>query len=165
MISTKYVAVIAVAAFVSGSFVASPELRAYAAATITSADIVNETIRTVDIKDGEVKSPDIGDGAVRAIDIGADQVTGEEIEGDAICHVPAASVDIDAGAIIERDCPTKFSGGLDGSFVVATLNEDLSCFIVSSARGFDDDVIVSIKNSCDTAQTFDGAQVSLLVFR
>jgi hypothetical protein len=39
-----------VAAFVTGSFVASPELRAYAANTVFSSDIV----------DGEVKKADLG---------------------------------------------------------------------------------------------------------
>jgi hypothetical protein len=167
MISTRYTAIIAVAAFVSGSFVASPELRAYAAATITSADIVNETIRTVDIKDGEVKSPDIGDGAVRSIDIGTDQVTDEDLEGDTTCDVPGFDFEIGAGDTFDHNCATDFSGGLDGTFAIATMNDNIAanCFTVMGAQGFDDEVTVLFKNVCDSAQSFDGAQVSILVFR
>jgi hypothetical protein len=166
-------AIITVAAFVSGSFVASPELRAYAAATITSADIVNETIRTVDIKDGEVKSPDIADGAVRAEDIGTDAVTDIELEGDFECFVPAITAfEIEAGGTFDHSCTSPFSGGLDGSFVLASLNDNDSpatdesaCFIVMSAVGFDDDVEVLFKNICDTTEEFNGSKVSILVFQ
>lgn len=84
MISVKYDSIIAVAAFVAGSFVASPELRAYAAATITSADIVNETIQSVDIKDGEVKSSDIAANAVKSSEIATDAVGSSEIGANAV---------------------------------------------------------------------------------
>lgn len=47
MKGTKLYAIVA-ATFMAGAFIASPELRAYAASTITSADIV-ETIQSVDI--------------------------------------------------------------------------------------------------------------------
>lgn len=100
-----------VAAFVAGAFVASPELRAYAANTTRSSDIINNSILSVDIKDGEVKTVDIAndaitalkiknlgvsnadlaassvssskiqDGAVQAIDIATDAVTADEIKG------------------------------------------------------------------------------------
>ncbi|MEO9325631.1 hypothetical protein ABFT23_19225 [Nocardioides sp. C4-1] len=41
----------------------------YAAATIRSADIVNETIRSVDIKNGTIKSDDIKDGSLQVNDL------------------------------------------------------------------------------------------------
>jgi hypothetical protein len=172
MISTKYVAIIAVAAFVSGSFVASPELRAYAAATITSADIVNETIRTVDIKDGEVKSPDIADGAVRAEDIGTDAVGDEELEGEFTCVVPGTVSNVPSRGTFLQRCDTPFSGGLAGGFVIATLNSVLpahegveACFAIMGASGNDDEVEIMFKNTCATAKKFDGGTVSLLAFR
>ena len=57
MITTaKWLGVLAVA-FVAGSFVASPELRAYAANTIASGDII----------DGEVKTADLASNAVTAM--------------------------------------------------------------------------------------------------
>jgi hypothetical protein len=58
------IGIIALAAFATGAFAVSPELRAYAAATITSADIVNSTIQSEDIKNGQVKNADLGSNAV-----------------------------------------------------------------------------------------------------
>jgi hypothetical protein len=52
------------AAFVTGTFLSSPELRAYAAAAITSADIMDGTIQSIDIGNGQIKIADIGSGAV-----------------------------------------------------------------------------------------------------
>jgi hypothetical protein len=43
MINLKIGTLIA-AAFIAGAFVASPELRAYAANTVGSADIINESV-------------------------------------------------------------------------------------------------------------------------
>lgn len=69
-----------VAAFIAGALTASPELRAYAAATIGSADIINNSIQSVDIKDGEVKSADIGADAVQNGDIGNNVITSQKIK-------------------------------------------------------------------------------------
>lgn len=41
---------IIVAAFIAGAYLASPELRAYAANTVWSSDIINNSIQSVDIK-------------------------------------------------------------------------------------------------------------------
>jgi hypothetical protein len=74
-----YAGVFVAVAFIAGAFISSPELRAYAAATITSADIVDGQVKNADIatnaittskiNDGAVKTADIGDGEVRAKDI------------------------------------------------------------------------------------------------
>lgn len=170
MFSTKYTAIIAVAAFVSGSFVASPELRASAAATITSADIVNETIQSNDIKNGEVKSPDIADGAVRSVDIGTDQVTDRELAGDIQCVVGGGEYEPEE--TFTQICGTDYSGGLDGTFIIATMNnidpalkDEPACFDLMGAEGTDDEVEVMFKNTCDTTETFATSTVSLLVFQ
>src|SRR5688572_13577066 len=63
MVSIKVLGCI-VAAFVAGTFVASPEFRAFAAATIGSADIIDNSIQSVDIKDAQVKTADISGNAV-----------------------------------------------------------------------------------------------------
>jgi hypothetical protein len=44
---------------------------AYAAATITSADIVNSTIQGIDIRDGAVRSADVGNGSITRADLAA----------------------------------------------------------------------------------------------
>jgi hypothetical protein len=82
------------AGFVAGAFIASPELRAFAANTVGSADIINNSIQSVDIKDGEVKTVDLGgnavtsakikDGEVKAAEIAADAVGASEIAANAV---------------------------------------------------------------------------------
>jgi len=83
MISLKIGGII-VAAFIAGAFVASPELRAYAAATVTSADIVDGTIQSIDIGTGQVKNSDIGASAVTNSKIGNSAVTSSKIADGAI---------------------------------------------------------------------------------
>jgi hypothetical protein len=90
MITTsKWSAVVAVA-FVAGSFVASPELRAFAANTVRSIDIVDGEVKTADlgnnavtsakVKDGEIKSADIANAAVQTADIGSNSVNSAKIK-------------------------------------------------------------------------------------
>ena len=65
MISVKVLGML-VAAFVAGSFVSSPELRAYAAAAISSADIIDNSIQSIDIGTGQARAVDIATDAVGA---------------------------------------------------------------------------------------------------
>lgn len=84
---------------------------AYAAATITSADIVNGTIAQVDIapnslgtnviKNDGVKSVDIRDGEVTAADLAPDSVNFEEIATDGVQASEIADNTIDSGEIID----------------------------------------------------------------
>ena len=74
MISLRIGGII-VAAFIAGAFVTSPELRAYAAATIGSADIIDNSIQSVDIKNGQVKTADLGGGAVNSAKIADGTIT------------------------------------------------------------------------------------------
>ena len=83
MISLKIGGII-VAVFIAGAFVASPELRAYAANTIGSADIIDESILSQDIKNGEVKSADIGTSAVTNLKIAPNAVTYSKINPNTI---------------------------------------------------------------------------------
>jgi hypothetical protein len=90
-----------VAAFVAGSFVASPELRAYAANTVRSIDIVDGQVLTADlgsnavtaakIKDGEVKAAEIATNAVGAAEIATNAVGAAEIATGAVGHEEIAT--------------------------------------------------------------------------
>ncbi len=73
------IGIIALAAFATGAFAASPELRAYAAATITSAEIVNETIRSEDIRNGQVKTADLSGNSVTSGKIKDGEIKGADI--------------------------------------------------------------------------------------
>lgn len=81
------------AMFMAGAFVASPELRAYAANTIGSADIINNSILSADIKDGEVRAADLGTSAVTAVKIKDGEVK---------------SADIGDGTILRKDVSPAF---------------------------------------------------------
>jgi|SRR2546422_4086681 len=83
MISLKIGGII-VTAFIAGAFVASPELRAYAANTVGSSDIIDESILSQDIKNGEVKSVDIGTSAVINSKLAPGSVTYSKIRSNSI---------------------------------------------------------------------------------
>lgn len=83
MVSVKVVGFI-VAAFVAGTLVASPEFRAFAANTVGSIDIINESILSADIKNGEVKTADLGGSAVTSAKLASGAVTNSDIAGNAV---------------------------------------------------------------------------------
>ena len=79
MITTsKWLAIVAVA-FVAGSFIASPELRAYAANTVFSSDIVDGEVKTADLGNNSVTAGKIKDGEVKAAEIATDAVSSAEL--------------------------------------------------------------------------------------
>ena len=75
-----WLAIVAMA-FVAGSFIASAELRAYAANTVFSTDIVDGEVKTADIGNGQVTALKIKDGEVKAAEIATDAVGGAEMQG------------------------------------------------------------------------------------
>jgi hypothetical protein len=107
MISLKVGGIIA-AAFIAGAFVASPELRAFAANTVGSADIINNSIQSVDIKDGEVKTADIATGAVAAGRIADGAVGTLKIADNSI-----AAVDIATDAVGSSEIATNGVGAAE----------------------------------------------------
>lgn len=52
---------------------------AYAAATVTSADIVDHTIQSIDIKNGAVRGVDILNGTVQSVDVADESLTSTDI--------------------------------------------------------------------------------------
>ena len=70
-----------VAAPAAGSFVASPELRAYAANTVFSADIVDGEVKTADLAANAVTARKIRDNEVKAAKIATDAVGAAELQG------------------------------------------------------------------------------------
>jgi len=100
MISLKVGGII-LAAFIAGAFVASPELRAYAANTVGSSDIIDESILSQDIKNGEVKSADLGTSAVTNSKIASSAVTNSKIGSSAVSNSKLASNSVDGGKITD----------------------------------------------------------------
>lgn len=106
---------IVIVAFVAGAFVASPELRAYAANTVGSADIINNSIQSIDIKDGEIKTADLGQASVTNGKIKDGEVRTQEIRDGTIKLADISTSAIKLGQ--RDDCNCGGSGwDPDGQF-------------------------------------------------
>ena len=162
MITYPKIVGIVAAAFVAGSFVASPELRAFAANTVGSADII----------DGSIQSIDIGTGQVKAADIGTDAVSADELKGvtkllfgqcvlsDAVKMAP-----VTAGGFLQPTC--NISGVDTDDSAIATLNGSPSnCFIVAHTQQGNGIVIVQIRNNCSITTSIGAstAPIGIIVF-
>jgi hypothetical protein len=152
--TSKWLAIVA-AAFVAGSFVASSELRAFAANTVRSIDIMDGEVKTADLANNAVTAGKIKDNEVKAAEIATDAVGAAELQGvskllfgqcsttDAIGQ--KASGD---GGIINVFC--KVNGADTDDSVIATLNGDTNiCFDVAWAEvAASNTVQVAIRNNC-----------------
>ena len=159
MINAKMLGIV-LAAFVAGSFVASPELRAYAANTIGSSDIINETILSEDIKNSQIK----------AADIAADAVGGSELQGvtkllfgQCTLTNTEATTGIGVGGVFPVLCSME---GIDADdSAIATMTSGSDCFHVSKAtptsKGH---VEVRLRNECPNPTTIGPGTIGLLVY-
>ena len=153
-----------VAAFVAGSFVASPELRAYAANTVGSADIINESILSADIKNGEVKTDDIAasaigsarikDNDVKAVDIAANAVGASELQGVTKLQFTACSTSATVtanhgvGWIVNCSVP-----GLSPSDeLIVTKQDGNPCYVLTAAVPQDNNAALYLFNVCNSAE-------------
>jgi hypothetical protein len=87
MVSAKIASILSLAAFVAGTFVASPDLRAFAANTIGSADIINESIQSVDIKNSQIKTADLASSSVTSSKIASNTILGSDVSPNFIKQV------------------------------------------------------------------------------
>lgn len=149
---------IIVAAFIAGAFVASPELRAYAANTVGSSDIIDESILSQDIKNGEVKSADLGTSAVTNSKIASSAVTNSKIASSAVTSSKiatggVANSDIAANAITGDKIADETIGYADASrgFIVQEHRDDCDC----GGAGWDPDGTRSYQALYDDRITFN----------
>jgi hypothetical protein len=159
--------VMLVAMFMAGAFLASPELRAYAANTIRSTDIVDGQVMTADlannavtsakIKDGEVKTDDIApsaigslrikDNDVKAQDIATSAVGADEIGSDAVGASELQGVD----KLIFADCNVPAQTAIKAGPGASTRH---SCPVAGADP--DDEVIATKSNfDCFVLQSAD----------
>jgi hypothetical protein len=168
-----------VAAFVAGSFIASDELRAYAANTVRSIDIVDGEVKTADIgnnavtaakiKDNEVKSAEIASNAVGANEIATDAVGGAELQGvSKLLFEECVLSEEDATSIVPTDgiLPVVCSvNGVDSDdTAIATLSAQNSlCYHASDTETETDQVKVLLRSSCGTS-VIGPATIGIVVF-
>src|SRR3954470_12298624 len=72
-------------------FIAVAGGTAYAANTIGSADIIDESIQSVDVKNGEVKTPDLGTNSVTSSRIATGNVFNSDLATDAVNSAKVAA--------------------------------------------------------------------------
>jgi hypothetical protein len=106
MISLKIGGII-VAAFIAGEFIASPELRAYAANTVFSTDIVDGEVKTADLANNAVTAAKVKDGEIKAAEIATNAVGSSGIATDA---VGAAEI-VDVSRLLFGQCGTSEQNG------------------------------------------------------
>jgi len=170
VISTKFTSIVAVAAFVSGSFIASPELRAYAANTVFSTDIVDGQVKTADLGGNSVTAAKIKDGEVKAAEIASDSVGGSELIGvtkllfgQCVLTSSEYSTNLDPGIGTFVTC--TISGVDNDDSAVATFNDGNSCIVVARTATLSGEVHVAIRNACPTAQTAGaGSMIAVIVY-
>ena len=160
MITTpKWIGLLAVA-FVAGSFVASPELRAYAANTVGSSDIINETILSEDIKNSQVKAADIATDAVGGSEI---QGVTKLLFGQCAANSDEGTKTVLAGEGVSVTC--SINGVDSDDSAVAEVNSATTCFEVYKAVTETNAVKVGVINDCKFSSTFGtGSKIGIIVF-
>jgi hypothetical protein len=159
MINTK-MGVFLLAGFIAGAFVASPELRAFAANTVGSSDIINESILSADIKNGEVKASDIATDAVGAAEL---QGVTKLLFGQCILTSDESTKTVGGTGTMTVRC--TISGIDSDDYAMATLKTGGSCFGVVRAVPTDTgDVLVVLRNGCDSSSSVGNGSIAVMVY-
>ena len=122
---------------------------AYAAGTIGSADIIDESILSQDIKNDEVQNPDLGansvgtgkinDGAVRTADVLDDDLTGADISESSLATVPNADT-LDG---LDSTRLKNNAASVDGQGCLNLTSTETTCTSATLAAFLGDDVYLS----------------------
>jgi hypothetical protein len=123
MRGTKLYAMLA-AMFMAGAFLASPELRAYAANTIRSTDIVDGQVMTADLANNAVTSAKIKDGEVKAADIAGSAVNSAKIAAGGVVNSDIANNAVTSSKIADG---TIVYGDVSRNLVVVEHRNDCNC--------------------------------------
>jgi hypothetical protein len=169
MISLRIGGII-VAAFIAGAFVASPELRAYAANTVFSTDIVDGEVKTADLANNAVTGAKVKDGDIKAAEIATDAVGAAEIVGVTKLLFASCNTDEVVGgsatpeAALGVECTIA---GVDSSDqVIATLKGGHNnCYIPQNVVPSAGKVTVYLAGMCQSAPAFGaGDRISIIVY-
>jgi hypothetical protein len=160
MIATsKWLAIVGVA-FVTGSFIASPELRAYAANTVGSSDIINESILSEDIKNSQVKASDIATDAV-----GAAELQGVTKLLFAQCGLTSTEANTSVPASLYLTVQCTISGVDSDDTAIATRDNGANnCFPIVHTQLNAGEVNVTFKNVCSSSATPGASTIALIVY-
>src|SRR2546428_6168896 len=175
MISLKIGGLI-VAAFIAGAFVASPELRAYAANTVFSSDIVDGQVMTVDIANGNVTNAKIAPGAVTNSKIGNNAVTTGKIADGTVISKDVSSSFMKFVQLIDDGVGHGVGWNPNGILGVFTINDAAVTsqsnimITLSTLQGASDsncgvDLIrqSQFRVYCDSAAPPDGSYINYII--
>jgi hypothetical protein len=159
-----------VAAFVAGSFIASPELRAYAANTVRSTDIVDGEVKTTDLANNAVTAGKIKDNEVKAAEIATDAVGAAEIQGVTKlvfgqCNLDNSEETLVYAAQTYSTVTCSINGVDSDDSAIATMSGANTCFNIFDATTAPDKVFVLIKNDCNSTSTAPGsARIAVIAY-
>lgn len=179
MVSVKLASLFVFAAFVAGSFVASPELRAFAADSVFSADIVDGEVKTPDLATNAVTTAKIKDGEVKVADIGADAVGASELIGVsrlifAECKFTDDTMrpprEFDPAFIGQQqpsfyDAHCSVPGTVAGDRVIVSRTTDFNCFDINGAYTTNGAVHIKGGNDCHVNAKLGTTWFSIIVFK
>jgi hypothetical protein len=97
---------------------------AYAANTVGSSDVINNSLRSVDLKDNDVQSTDVQDGSLTGDDVASNSISGTDITNNGIKGADVASNSLDTLDINESSL---------------VLNDHFSAAAAPNGSCFDDD--------------------------
>ncbi len=160
---------IVLAAFMAGAFIASPDLRAYAANTVFSTDIVDGQVKTVDLAGNAVTAAKVKDGEIKAAEIAADAVGGSELQGvskllfgQCVLSSTENSQNIPAGSYLTKNC--SIIGVSEGDSAIAAINLGNDCFEVRHVFTFTNQVLVDLKNECTGTNQMINGKLAVIVY-
>jgi len=170
MISAKYTVMIAVAAFIAGSFVASPELRAFAS-TIANDVVCTGCVGTSDIAGNAVTAAKIKDGEVKAAEIATDAVGAPELQGVTKLLFGECTITQDtplaANGTIVKSCVISGVDSDDRAIVTPNDASDSTgerCLRLISAEATTGSVALVYVNNCNAAAKLGTATIGIVVY-
>ena len=176
------------AMFMAGAFLASPELRVYAANTIGSADIIDGQVKTADLAGNAVTAAKIKDGEVKAAELSANSVSSAHIKDNAVGPSEIAANAVGASElqgvskIIFNICSRTFGGAVpaetaevavcpvpgvsEGDVGIASITstEASSCLSMARTETHTDQVLVRFRNTCSVAADPGSIDFAIVVF-
>src|SRR5215510_9372617 len=171
-----YTGIVIAIAFAAGAFISSPELRAYAANTVFSSDIVDGEVKTADLASSAVTTSKlasnsvnggkVADQSLSAADLGPDSVGASEMKGVtklifAQCTLPSTN-NVPPGGFAEISCSVP--GADSDDFAIAQSNDENVCISVTKASPGTNIVTLYALNECPGTGGLNGTQLGLIVW-
>jgi hypothetical protein len=144
-------------------------LRAYAANTVFSTDIVDGEVKTADLGSNAVAAGKIKDNEVKAAEIATDAVGAAELQGVTKllfgqCKTTnsEANVDVINSFTIVIDC--TISGVDADDSAIANKNSGNHCFLVETAETVSGKVRLWVTNYCGSTSQLGQAEFAVMVY-